>query len=125
MESTSLEGEVEIGIGNLCDHDYTAKRPRLSPQPVVAVDKKPSKSTSTFKTPNTKLSPDQKYRERRNKNNVASRRSREIRKMKFVEMEEEANRLVIANDELKAKIAEMEKVAKDMKTLLVQKLAVK
>lgn len=121
MDATAITDEVDIS--DLKDHDYSAKKPRLSPEPVVAVETKPSKLTSTSKS--TKLSPDQKYRERRNKNNVASRRSREIRKMKFVEMEEEANRLIVVNAELKEKIAEMEKVAKDMKALLVQKLAAK
>lgn len=121
VDATAITDEVDIS--DLKDHDYSAKKPRLSPEPVVAVETKPSKLTSTSKS--TKLSPDQKYRERRNKNNVASRRSREIRKMKFVEMEEEANRLIVVNAELKEKIAEMEKVAKDMKALLVQKLAAK
>jgi hypothetical protein len=45
--------------------------------------------------------------------------------MKFSEMDEEANRLVIVNSELRVRIEEMEKVAKDMKALLVQKLAAK
>jgi hypothetical protein len=45
--------------------------------------------------------------------------------MKFSEMDEEANRLVVVNSELRVRIEEMEKVAKDMKALLVQKLAAK
>ena len=40
-------------------------------------------------------------------------------------MDEEANRLVVVNSELRVRIEEMEKVAKDMKALLVQKLAAK
>ena len=107
------------------DHDYVTKKPRLSPEPVVDSPKSSKSTQSTSKTSARKLTPDQKYRERRNKNNIASRRSREIRKMKYSEMEEEANRLIIVNEEMKVRIAEMEKVAKDMKALLVQKLAAK
>ncbi|XP_052091635.1 uncharacterized protein LOC127728328 [Mytilus californianus] len=107
------------------DHDYVTKKPRLSPSPDTDVETTKIASTSTSKSINRKVAPDQKYRERRNKNNVASRRSRETRKMKFVEMEDEANRLVVVNAELREKIAEMEILAKDMKALLVQKLAAK
>lgn len=110
------------------DHDYVTKKPRLSPAPVVVESTKTPSSKSkqsTSKSMANKLPPDQKYRERRVKNNIASRRSREIRKMKFSEMDEEANRLVVVNSELRVKIEEMEKLAKDMKALLVQKLAAK
>ena len=110
------------------DHDYVTKKPRLSPTPIVVESTKTPSSKSkqsTSKSNAQKSTPDQKYRERRVKNNIASRRSREIRKMKFSEMDEEANRLVVVNSELRVRIEEMEKVAKDMKALLVQKLAAK
>lgn len=108
------------------DHDYVTKKPRLSPTPCVADTTKKSKSTQSASKPAVqKTTPDQKYRERRIKNNIASRRSREIRKMKFSEMDEEANRLEVVNAELRVRIEEMEKVAKEMKALLVQKLAAK
>ncbi|XP_076092891.1 uncharacterized protein LOC143064156 [Mytilus galloprovincialis] len=107
------------------DHDYVTKKPCLSPSPDTEVETSIIASTSTSKIINMKVTTDKKYRERRNKNNVASRRSRETRKMKFVNMEDEANRLVVKNAELRERIAEMEILAKEMKTLLVQKLAAK
>jgi len=60
---------------------------------------------------------------RRIKNNIASKRSREQRKQKFVEMDEEAQMLEVENDRLRLKIIELEKMAKEMKAVLVAKMA--
>lgn len=102
------------------DHDYVCKKPRLAEEVVINVtEAEPSTSTAS----KVMRSPTQKYRERREKNNIASKRSRETRKMKFKDMEVEAVRLVEENENLKVKIVELEKMAKEMKAILIQKLA--
>jgi hypothetical protein len=65
-----------------------------------------------------------KYFERRKKNNVASKRSRETRKSKFMQMEEQADILEKQNEELRKKIAMLEKATIQMKDVLVAKLKV-
>lgn len=116
------------------DHDYSAKRPKLSVcseqmSPVEKVfppaaspncmqDPSPSPSTSH----NSNLSED-KHRFRREKNNIASKRSREVRKQKFVDMEAEAERLVLENARLEKRVVELERLAKQMKDILVAKMA--
>lgn len=64
-----------------------------------------------------------KTAERRIKNNIASKRSREIRKQKFLDQEAEVERLKKANEQLKAQIAEKEKLTERMKAALVKRLA--
>lgn len=63
-----------------------------------------------------------KYLERRRKNNIASRRSREIRKIKYSEMEEKARHLELENKRLKEKIAKMEMLTAQMKETLIARL---
>ena len=65
----------------------------------------------------------EKHVERRVKNNIASRRSRETRKQKFASMETEAVRLEEENKKLRAKVEEMEKLAKHMKAELIKRLS--
>ncbi len=60
---------------------------------------------------------------RRRKNNIASRRSRETRKQKFVGMEKQAEELEAKNAALRVKVAELERLTKIMKDALVQQLA--
>lgn len=64
-----------------------------------------------------------KYLERRKKNNIASKRSRETRKNKFVEMDEQSLQLEQANEALRARIEELEGLTKRMKEALVAKLS--
>ena len=52
--------------------------------------------------------PDQKYLERRKKNNEASRISRKRRKQKVEELEDRAKELSLENKDLKQKIAQLE-----------------
>lgn len=67
-------------------------------------------------------SPDSRYREMRDKNNEASRRSRLKRKMKEVAYEKEANELEMKNRKLKVQVAEMEKTVNNFRTSLMQLL---
>ena len=60
---------------------------------------------------------------RRHKNNVASKRSREQRKQKFSDLDREAEELVEKNEALRLKIAELEKIAREMKAVLVSKMS--
>ena len=102
------------------DHDYFSKKPRHEPEQVV-VD--PFEEGSFSPAPKPQRSVEEKYRDRRIKNNIASRRSREIRKMKYSEMEGEAERLIGENERLREKIRLMEEMAKEMKASLINKIA--
>ncbi len=62
----------------------------------------------------------EKYRELRNKNNEASRRSRANRKSREVEMREHAFKLDAENRRLKVKAEEMEKLVKRLRDCLMQ-----
>ena len=119
------------------DHDdYTAKRPRVATadstvenaefaRPSTSASPTPSCSdVADDKTDVTNANPVvSKYIERRNKNNIASRRSRQTRKQKFQDMEVQAEQLEKANEKLQQQVAELEKLTKIMKDILVQKLA--
>lgn len=64
-----------------------------------------------------------KYLERRRKNNIASKRSRETRKTKFMSMDEQADELEKANAELRQRIEQLESLTKRMKEALVARLS--
>ncbi|XP_046553161.1 uncharacterized protein LOC124262688 [Haliotis rubra] len=116
VDVVSMEEEV---VATTPDHDYVCKRPRLSTSSSVSEEWGPSgAAASTSPVPLV-----QKYRQRRDKNNVASRRSREIRKQKFVDMESQADELIVDNEKLRLKIVDLEKLAKEMKAILVSKLS--
>ncbi|XP_041371420.1 cell death specification protein 2-like [Gigantopelta aegis] len=124
-----VDVEDEVVMETTSDHDYVSKRLRLSspsessddyagsvkmePASTVAME------TKAFTVP---VTPEMKYRQRRNKNNVASRRSRETRKQKYSEMDVVAEQLKVDNEKLKVRIVELEKLAKEMKNILVSKL---
>jgi len=59
------------------------------------------------------------YLERRRKNNAASKRSRETRKLQMVNMEEEVVQLEQKNARLRQRVAELEKLTKFMKSAVV------
>lgn len=61
-----------------------------------------------------------KYRELRDKNNEASRRSRFNKKMKDIQIEEEANDLETRNRKLKVRVEELERQVKNMRSNLMQ-----
>lgn len=105
------------------DHcNYTRKRPRLS---TVSSDLAESDTESVVSTSSssTKVTALERKTVRRIKNNIASRRSRETRKSKFQLMEEEAQELEKRNKELSQKVIELEALAKQMKAVLVKRLA--
>lgn len=66
-----------------------------------------------------------KYKERRRKNNIASRRSRETRKQKFSGMEGKAMELEASNAALRVRVTELEALAKEMKEILIQRMVAK
>jgi len=80
-------------------------------------------STSSSFEPDEQAEGLDKQSIRRIKNNIASKRSREQRKQKFVDMDNEAEELEKANEVLRNKIVELEKLAKEMKELLVAKMS--
>ena len=59
----------------------------------------------------------------RRKNNIASRRSRETRKQKFLTMDRQADELEEKNRVLRQRVAELERLTKIMKDALVAQLA--
>jgi len=59
---------------------------------------------------------------RRLKNNVASKRSRQQKKVKLAEMDQEAENLIVENERLRKLIIELEAQAKEMKAKLVAKM---
>ena len=65
----------------------------------------------------------EKYRDRRDKNNIASKRSRETRKSKYASMMKQGDELEMQNEALRKKVAELEAQTKEMKALLVKELA--
>lgn len=103
---------VDLAAPTNPDHnDYIlkAKKPRVAESKANDSTKPPSKA--------------EKYLERRKKNNIASKRSRETRKQKFTEMELQAQRLEQHNEELRKKVESLEAMAKEMKETLIHKLA--
>ncbi|KAH9494832.1 hypothetical protein Btru_017937 [Bulinus truncatus] len=110
------------------DHDYTAKQMKLSQncdQAVVSSRKSSDCVNNEFslELPVEENGITDKQAVRRMKNNVASKRSREQRKQKFVEMDQEAEQLIIANENLRKKIVELELLAQQMKAELVAKMS--
>lgn len=65
-----------------------------------------------------------RYLERRRKNNAASKRSRETKKNRMMEMEQQAVLLEQDNECMQQRIVELERLSKLMKSLLVQKVCV-
>lgn len=122
-ESINLDPVSDAVEPTMSDHDYVAKKMKLM-SPSVATPSTSTTAKSQPKPSTSKKSTD-KYRERRDKNNEASRRSRQIRKYKFLEMDREANELEVKNEALRKKITELEALAKTMKAVLIQKMTEK
>jgi len=106
------------------DHnDYTSK-----PYKMARADR-PSTSSETscsdYTVTSTSGDAKEKYTQRRNKNNIASRRSRQTRKQKFASNEQRAIDLEVSNAHLESRIIELTKLTQLMKDTLVSKIAVK
>jgi len=110
------------------DHSYSAMVPTATKRKFIEItnyDEDESVSVSSFSDLDQSLRvvKHSKYLERRKKNNMASKRSREIRKNKFLGMDEEAMKLERSNEELKKRIEQLESLTKRMKEALVARLA--
>jgi len=110
----------EIGKSNIKKPKQTPKRRRVSS---TTSNESDVSSTSSMLDLEDLDTPVDKQTIRRIKNNIASKRSREQRKTKLSEMEIEAETLIVRNEELRNKIVELEKLAKEMKELLVAKMS--
>ncbi|GFS14614.1 transcription factor protein [Elysia marginata] len=100
------------------DHDYTSK--------VRVIEVPSARETNKKSQEPVEAGPSKevdKQSIRRQKNNIASKRSREQRKQKFSELDREAEELIVKNAALRQKIAELEKVAREMKAVLVAKMS--
>jgi len=106
----SMKRKVSSVSINPDHNDYTCKRLRLP----STDDELPETSTDHK---------GRKYIARRQKNNVASKRSRETRKQKYVDMEQKSLELEKENKELEIKVKEMELLTKKMKDILVKRLS--
>ena len=98
------------------DHDYTTKSKVTEVSEAEVIIQEPVVKGANKELVDTKSI-------RRQKNNIASKRSREQRKQKFSDLDREAEELVEKNAQLRLKISELEKVAKEMKAVLVAKMA--
>lgn len=112
------------------DEDYVPPNERMSSKKRILVDDysdsdsenevqtkprgkargRPPKRTGSVSSNCSKDSDASKYRELRDKNNEASRRSRLKRKLKEQELEDEADALYSRNIKLKAEVEELEKL---------------
>ncbi|KAK6971180.1 hypothetical protein BgiMline_026885 [Biomphalaria glabrata] len=121
-----LEKKV-AAVDTQLDHDYTAKLLKLSQDNTSTSQfnnlSHDSEYSSSSITQGQECGITDKQAVRRMKNNVASKRSREQRKQKFVEMDQEAEDLIVANETLRKKIVELEKLAQEMKAQLVAKMS--
>ena len=99
---------IQSQVSNPDHNDYIRKdkRPRL-----------PSDSAVVPSSPTTS------YVQRRHKNNIASKRSRETRKQKFSDMDRRADELEKQNIELQERSDKLEILAKKMKDILVQRMS--
>ena len=130
-EAFEEEMQTEEPTVNPDHNDYTRKsapvRPLKRARTATVTSESDAESvvssTSTAFGVVPTMSKDQKYLERRRKNNIASRRSRETRKQKFASMDKQAEELETKNAELRVKVAELEKLTKLMKDTLIQQLA--
>ena len=126
--SEAFDEETEVPVVNPDHNHYTRKsspvRPLKRARTATVTSESDAESvvssTSFAVVPSSK---DNKYLERRRKNNIASRRSRETRKQKFVNMDRQAEELEAQNAKLRIKVAELEKLTKIMKDILVAQLA--
>ncbi|KAL8618442.1 hypothetical protein ACOMHN_049859 [Nucella lapillus] len=125
-----LTARVGMPTAPNLDHDYSSKRPRMSAateEPASAQEISLPSTAAPSPTPSTSFTfaepAENKSRNRREKNNIASKRSREIRKKKVAGMESEADQLIGDNARMEKRIAELEKLAKKMKEILVAKMA--
>ena len=83
-------------------------------------DSAPSLTSDTESETGSNFGANDKHIMRRLKNNVASRRSRQTRKQKYVDMEKKAVELEAANIELRDRVTMLEKLAKEMKDELIK-----
>lgn len=121
--------KLVLSMGVNHDHDDYTKKVEV----VTAISDSETSSvtsTTTMASCSTTVTegqttPSNKYKIRREKNNVASRRSRQTRKQKFVDMEDRSEILEKENAELRKKIDMMEALAKSLKQHLVSKMVAK
>ena len=130
-DAAEEEMQTEEPLVNPDHNDYTRKstpvRPLKRARTATVTSESDAESivsitSSAFGVVPT-MGKDTKYLERRRKNNIASRRSRETRKQKFASMDKQADELERKNAELRVKVAELEKLTKLMKDTLIQQLA--
>lgn len=101
------------------DFSYTDVSSDEEEEEVKAVRRgRPPKRQLSISSESSKDCDALRYRELRDKNNEASRRSRLKRKMKEVDMEKEADELEERNIKLKTEVAELEKTVNNFRTNL-------
>lgn len=92
------------------DSDYEVKKPPVKRAKVSKPRGRPPKRADSLSSDGSKDTELSKYRELRDKNNEASRRSRLKRKIKEQESEKEADDLREKNIKLKTQVEELEKL---------------
>lgn len=112
----SLSSSMDLNPGSVqssvsSDYDSLPKRRGRPPKPVISYAQSSSGDDKN-------LNEDEKYRELRDKNNEASRRSRQNRKQRETKLESEANELIRKNKKLAAEEAMLIKRVATMKEAL-------
>ncbi|CAG5118528.1 unnamed protein product [Candidula unifasciata] len=141
FEIPVCEKIVRVEVNPQIDHDYTAKHRKMSVTSentsecrtnsdnistnksvveAISMQESCTSSDSMFSVADDTTA--DKHTMRRIKNNVASKKSREQRKQKLSDLDQEAEMLVQANEQLRRKILELEKASKEMKAMLVSKM---
>lgn len=112
----------DITVSSLPDHNYhllNQKRQKVDDTSTCDAIQLTDKQLA----PQPQIARNSKYFERRKKNNIASKRSRETRKHRFVEMELQADQLEAENETLRNRIEKLEQLTQQMKEVLVKKLS--
>uniref|UniRef100_A0A915BKL8 BZIP domain-containing protein n=1 Tax=Parascaris univalens TaxID=6257 RepID=A0A915BKL8_PARUN len=108
------------GRGIICDTE-----PASAAQSTSAPTVKPDSTVSdaTYATSRTRLETPDEYRRRRDKNNIASQRSRRKRQEKFQALKEEEIGLKKRNTELLATVGDLERQVNNLKEIMMKAIS--
>jgi hypothetical protein len=108
------------------DEERTLRRPApCSEAEGDGADAPPTKKARTSRSKASAVSAEEKYRQRRDKNNIASQRSRATRKQRESEMAVKAQELEEENARLRVRIDELTAIAEEARKCLVVALSQK
>lgn len=118
----SSEPPTPVMISTTIARDQPASRKRMHPRSTSSSADSDAEDLPSNKKAKTAVK-DEKYRQRRDKNNLASQVSRARRKANRVDMSERVTQLETTNAELRRRVEEMTAEAEQLRKLLVERLA--